>query len=129
MNISESARASPEEKLLAAENAVRREPALANHRWILFRWLRVDCQWTRAMRQLQAWAKLAPDQVPVAQARRDLIRAERWREKTLSGLTPRGDVVDTSPPWMAGLYMALEQAARGDNTGLRRKADPAVIEG
>ncbi|WP_233873524.1 type VI secretion system accessory protein TagJ [Paraburkholderia adhaesiva] len=114
MTISEAPPVSLAEKLNAAEEAVRREPAVAHHRWILFQWLCIGRQWVRAMQQLQAWAKLDPMQTRFAQACRDLVRAERWREKTLSGLTPPGYVLDATPTWMADLYAALELNARGD---------------
>jgi type VI secretion system protein ImpE len=113
MNLPESARVSTAERLHAAEEAVRRGPAIANNRWVLFQWLCIGRQWTRAVQQLQAWAKLAPGQTGMAQACRDLIRAERWREKTLAGQTPPGHVLDVPPQWMLGLYSALEMAGRG----------------
>jgi type VI secretion system protein ImpE len=113
MSNSEPTRTSLPEQIQIAEESIRREPVTASHRWALFQWLCVDQQWKRALQQLQAYAQLAPDKKGVVQAYRDLVRAERWREKTLTGKTPPGHVMETEPQWMSDVFTALEMTAAG----------------
>lgn len=92
------------------EAQVRTQPAAAVHRWALFQLLCVMGQWERAVQQLQVYAQLDPQQVPAAQAYRDLIRAERWRAQVLSGRERPGFVFD-APSWVEGLLEALRLSA------------------
>ena len=103
----------PSEAIREIEDLIRREPTVSSHRWALFQWLCVDRQWKRALQQLQVHARMAPEQGNLVQAYRDLVRAENWRERTLAGLMPPGQVLDTPVPWMRDLYAALEAAAGG----------------
>ncbi|TCW85062.1 ImpE/SciE family protein [Burkholderia sp. SRS-46] len=70
--------------------------------------------------QLQTWAKLEPQQAQIAQGFRDLIRAERWRQKVVAGHERPGFVVEPAP-WVMELVSALRLA--GD--GQREPADEA----
>lgn len=106
-------RLSPDTQIANVEAEVRRHPAQAAHRWALFQWLCVTYQWSRAMQQLQVYAQLEPSRAPVAQACRDLVRAELWRAKVMAGLQEPGLVLDGSPEWMGGMLDALRLAAKG----------------
>lgn len=105
------------------QGAIRREPAVAGHRWTLFQLLCVTQQWERAIQQLQVFAQLNPQQVQVAQAYRDLTRAERWREKVLRGVAQPGFVIDPAP-WVGKLAEALRltAAGRADAADVMREA-------
>jgi type VI secretion system protein ImpE len=103
----ERARLSPAKELAAVEAEIRNQPAQPIHRWRLFQWLCVTCQWERAVQQLQVYAQLDPAQVSVAQACRDLVRAERTRAKVMGGQQEPGFVVDDVPSWMRTMLVAL----------------------
>nr|WP_057925014.1 type VI secretion system accessory protein TagJ [Burkholderia ambifaria] len=94
------------------ESHIRAQPTFAAHRWALFQWLCVTGNWTRAVIQLQMWAKLEPQQAQAAQAFRDLIRAERWRQKVVAGHERPGFVLEPAL-WVRELMGALELAADG----------------
>lgn len=94
------------------QGMIRREPAVAAHRWTLFQLLCLTQQWERAVQQLQVFAQLNPQQVQAAQAYRDLIRAERWRTKVMNGLAQPGFVIDP-PLWVGSLAEALRLTSAG----------------
>ncbi|QCP54376.1 ImpE/SciE family protein [Trinickia violacea] len=94
------------------EGLIRRQPAVAGHRWTLFQLLCVTEQWERAIQQLQVFAQLDPQHAQAAQAYRDLIRAERWRAKVLGGLAQPGFIVE-APSWVEKLAEALRLTAAG----------------
>ncbi|AEA66006.1 type VI secretion system accessory protein TagJ [Burkholderia gladioli] len=91
---------------------LRAQPTTASHRWALFQLMCVTGEWTRAVQQLQTWAKLEPSQAPTAQVYRDLIRAERWRKQVVEGRERPGFVLEP-PAWVDGLLNALRFAADG----------------
>ncbi|MPV65630.1 type VI secretion system accessory protein TagJ [Burkholderia sp. BE17] len=91
---------------------LRAQPTTASHRWALFQLMCVTGEWTRAVQQLQTWAKLEPGEAPTAQVYRDLIRAERWRKQVVEGRERPGFVLEP-PPWIDGLQNALRFAADG----------------
>ncbi|WP_321789242.1 type VI secretion system accessory protein TagJ [Paraburkholderia sp. J94] len=99
-------------RLADVQDMIRREPAVAGHRWSLFQLLCVTEQWERAVQQLQVFAQLIPQQAQAAQAYRDLIRAERWRAKVMSGQAQPGFVLDP-PVWVGRLAESLGLAANG----------------
>lgn len=106
------------------QGKIRSRPGGADHRWALFELLCVTQQWERAIQQLQVFAQLNPQLVQVAQAYRDLIRAERWRAEVLDGLRDPGFVVDP-PSWAESLVRALRLTAAGQSgeaDQLREKA-------
>ncbi len=105
------------------EAQVREQPGLAAHRWTLFQLLCVKGQWERAVKQLQVFAQLQPQQASAAQLYRDLIRAERQRALVLSQGERPGFVFD-APPWVDGLLDALRLTAIGltDQADLAREA-------
>jgi type VI secretion system protein ImpE len=104
---------SPAGEIETIETSIRREPAVALHRWALFQWLCVTGQWERAVQQIQIFAQLDPPWARVAQAGRELVRAELLRTKVMAGLAKPGFVFDDVPAWMQSLLDALELAAQG----------------
>ncbi|RQS18319.1 type VI secretion system accessory protein TagJ [Burkholderia sp. Bp8998] len=102
------------------ESCIRAQPAVAAHRWALFQWLCVTGDWARAVIQLQTWAKLEPQQTQAAQVYRDLVRAERWRQKVVAGFERPGFVLEPAP-WVMELAFALRLAGNGQ----REHADEA----
>ena len=102
------------------ESHIRAQPTCAAHRWALFQWLCVTGDWARAVIQLQTWAKLEPQQAQAAQVYRDLIRAERWRQKVVVGHERPGFVLEPAP-WVMELAFALRLAGQGH----RERADEA----
>lgn len=111
-------------RIASAEDKVRAQPMLGSHRWALFQLFCVTADWTRAVHQLQAFALIEREQGPAAQAYRNLIRAERWRENVLSGRERPGFVFD-APAWTDGLVDALRLAGSGmteDADVVRRQA-------
>ncbi|WP_322057441.1 type VI secretion system accessory protein TagJ [Paraburkholderia sp. J63] len=110
-----------------AQGRVRREPAVAGHRWPLFQLLCVTQQWERAVQQLQVFAQLNPQQLQAVQAYRDLIRAERWRTKVLNGLAQPGFVIDP-PSWVENLTESLRLTATGQTDAADAMREAALDE-
>jgi type VI secretion system protein ImpE len=104
---------SPATQIAHVEAEIRRQPALAAHRWTLFQLLCITYEWPRAVQQLQVYAQLELSQASVAQACRDLVRAELWRGKVMAGLQKPGVVFDGASGWMEGMLDALRLAAKG----------------
>lgn len=100
------------EQIARIESRVRTQPAVASHRWALFQLMCATGDWTRALQQLQTWAKLEPQHTRIAQTYRDLIRAEHWRQKVLAGQERPGFVLEP-PAWTTELIDALRLAADG----------------
>jgi len=100
------------DQIARIEARIRSQPTTAPHRWALFQLLCIVGEWSRAIQQLQVWAKLEPGQGRTAQMYRDLIRAERWRAKVVEG-RERPGVVLASPPWVDALLDAVRHAADG----------------
>ncbi|PRX91913.1 type VI secretion system protein ImpE [Paraburkholderia sp. BL25I1N1] len=104
---------SPAAQIEMVEANIRSQPTLAAHRWMLFQWLCITYQWTRAIQQLQVFAQLEPSQASVAQACRDLVRAEHWRAKVMAGQQEPGLVLGDAPAWIHGMLNALKLSAQG----------------
>lgn len=96
------------------EQKIRLSPAEPSHRWALFQWLCVARDWERAIRQLQVFGQLDSASTSVVQACRDLVRAERWRERVMAGEKAPGLVIEAMPPWMDGLLTALRLASQDE---------------
>lgn len=99
-------------KLQRLEAAVRSEPSAHEHRWALVEILCQLCQWQRALQQLQAWGRLAPQWKAQAHLVRGLIQAEHQRMRVFQGQERAAPVVDF-PDWMQGMAQALEHNAAG----------------
>ncbi|MDR5796406.1 type VI secretion system accessory protein TagJ [Caballeronia sp. LZ008] len=108
------ARAPLSEQMGEIEARVRAKPGVAANRWALFQYLCVIGEWERAMQQLQTYAQLDSSQTNHAHTYRDLVRAERAREKVLSGFLEPDYVFDDVPDWMRGLLAALGLFAQGE---------------
>lgn len=112
-------------RLADVERRVRSDPAQVSNRWELFQLLCVLGQWDRAIQQLQVCARQQPEQNVTAHACRDLIRAERSREKVFAGEQAPGFVFEPSP-WVQGLVDALSLSARGDIDSADRARETAL---
>ncbi|SAK54193.1 type VI secretion system accessory protein TagJ [Caballeronia ptereochthonis] len=106
--------ASLAERIESLAQSVRAEPAAAAHRWPLFQMLCLTGEWERALLQLQVLAQLDQSRERTARTYRDLIRAERWRERVMLGALEPAFVYDDVDAWMRGLLDALRHAARGE---------------
>ena len=110
--------------LQALQDRVRNNPADANLRIFLFQLLCVIGDWKRAITQLKVSAEMDPLAVPMAQAYREAIIAEVYREKVFSG--EKTPVIFGEPPdWIAPLVEALRVQADGNHeaaAALREKA-------
>lgn len=102
------------ERVQHIEALIRREPTEQQHRWSLVELLCVQGQWERALQQLQAWGKLAPQWQAQAHLVRGLIQAETQRTQVFAG-TARPAPVTDMPPWMDQLASALQHNARGEH--------------
>ena len=109
------------EALARAEAGVRAKPQEARARWLLFELLCVQCQWERALKQLQTWAGLSRDNESTAQVMRGLIRAEHQRMELFAGRAEPATLTaseTSAPAWMAGLGESLRLATLGDAAAL-----------
>ena len=100
------------DKLRSTEAAVRAEPACPEHRWAMVELLCQLCQWERALQQLQALVRLAPQRKGQAHLVRGLIQAEHRRAQVFLGHERAAPVVDF-PQWMQDMAAALEHNAAG----------------
>ncbi|VXB38730.1 ImpE/SciE family protein [Burkholderia sp. 8Y] len=115
-----------DEAIASLVNSIRREPAVAVHRWSLFQCFCVTGEWERAMQQLQVYGQLDASAERVVQTFRDLIRAERWRERVMAGTQQPAFIYDDAPGWMRSLIAALGCAAQGDTCAADRTREAAL---
>ncbi|BDT67994.1 hypothetical protein os1_21750 [Comamonadaceae bacterium OS-1] len=112
-----------QEALSSLEADVRKQPTSLAPRWALIEMLCLLGHWERALKQLQASAKLAPETGPTAQTQaqllRSLVRAEHQRASVFSGQLLPVPVVDR-PQWMEDLARAIAFNAKGQH----QQADP-----
>lgn len=110
--------------LVALQAEVRANPADAKLRVFLFQLLCVTGDWKRAITQLKVSAELDAMATPMAQAYREAIICEVYRDKVFSG--EKDPLVFGQPQqWVALLVEALKALAQGrvaDAAGLRSKA-------
>ncbi|RMF37462.1 MAG: virulence protein SciE type [Alphaproteobacteria bacterium] len=93
--------------------AVRAKPSEARLRIFLFQLLCVTGDWDRAIRQLKLSAELDPAAVPMAQAYREAIICELYREKVFAG--EKAPLVFGQPHrWIALMIEALRPLAAGE---------------
>lgn len=92
---------------------VRSAPTVPENRWALVEILCQLCQWERALQQLQAWVRLAPQGKAHAHLVRGLIQAENQRVRVFKGQERAAPVVDF-PQWMQDMAKALEHNAAGE---------------
>jgi len=99
--------------LHALQDQVRAKPADARLRVFLFQLLCVTGDWKRAITQLKLCAELDPAATTMAQAYREAIICEVFREKVFSG--DKEPLIFGQPEdWIALLVEALKTDARGD---------------
>lgn len=114
--------------LAALQDRVRKNPADAKLRIFLFQLLCVLGDWKRAITQLKVSAELDASATSMAQAYREAIISEVFREKVFAG--EKTPVIFGEPPdWIAPLLEALRVQAEGNAeaaAALREKAFDAA---
>ena len=112
----------------ALQNSVRSNPSDAKLRIFLFQLLCVRGEWKRAITQLKLCAELDPIAIPMAQAYREGIICEVFREKVFAG--QKDPLIFGKPEeWIAQLVQANKALAAGKVTeaaDLRGKAFEAA---
>lgn len=112
----------------ALQDAVRADPSDPKLRIFLFQLLCVTGDWKRAINQLKLSATMQKDAVEMAQAYREVIRCEVFREKVFAG--EREPLVFGEPnEWIALLMEALKLLAAGkpsEAAALRERAFEAA---
>lgn len=100
----------PQEALAELQARVRKEPAVARHRVLLFQLLCVLGQWARALGQLQVVGELDAEALPMVQTYREALRCEVFRQEVFAGR--RAPLLFGEPtPWVALLIEALTRDA------------------
>lgn len=113
----------PREALSELQARVRKEPAVARHRVLLFQLLCVLGQWPRALGQLQVVGELDAEALPMVQTYREALRCEVFRQEVFAGR--RAPLLFGEPtPWVALLIEALARDADDPQAaaGLRAEA-------
>ncbi|MGC8539764.1 MAG: type VI secretion system accessory protein TagJ [Phycisphaerae bacterium] len=109
-----------EEALAGVQAEVRKKPADAKLRVLLFQLLAILGQWDRALTQLNVSAELDPLNLLMAQVCRVALQCEALRADIFSGgTTPM--VLGQPPEWLGQLIQANDFAAKG------RFAESAVL--
>jgi type VI secretion system protein ImpE len=102
----------PAAALLALQDLVRAKPGDAKLRIFLFQLLCVHGDWTRAIRQLKLCGELDPAALQMAQAYREALICEVYREKVFAG--DKAPLVFGEPQeWLAQLIEAQRLLATG----------------
>ena len=118
----------PVAALAALQALVRGSPADAKLRIFLFQLLCVLGDWNRAIRQLKVCGELDPGALQMAQAYREAIICEVYREKVFAG--EKAPLVFGEPQeWLAWLIEAQKMLATGNAAAaadLRAKAFDAA---
>ena len=118
----------PDGALLALQALVRAKPADAKLRIFLFQLLCVLGDWNRAIRQLKVCGELDAGALQMAQAYREAIICEVYREKVFAG--DKAPLVFGEPQeWLAWLIEAQKLLAQGNATAaadLRARAFDAA---
>ncbi|MBC7736804.1 MAG: tetratricopeptide repeat protein [Candidatus Saccharibacteria bacterium] len=118
----------PVAALAALQALVRASPADAKLRIFLFQLLCVLGDWNRAIRQLKVCGELDPGALQMAQAYREAIICEVYREKVFAG--EKAPLVFGEPQeWLAWLIEAQKMLATGNAAAaadLRAKAFDAA---
>jgi len=98
--------------LAALQNAVRSDPANSKLRIFLFQLLCITGDWNRAITQLKLCAEMEAAAIPMAQAYREAIICEVYREKVFSG--EKLPLMFGEPQeWVALMVEALSAQAAG----------------
>ena len=103
----------PAAALVALQDLGRAKPGDAKLRIFLFQLLCVLGDWNRAIRQLKVCGELDPGALQMAQAYREAIICEVYREKVFAGA--KAPLVFGEPQeWLAGLIESLKLLATGN---------------
>ncbi len=112
----------------ALQNSVRADPSNAKLRIFLFQLLCVTGEWQRAITQLKLCAEMDPIAIPMAQAYREGIICEVFREKVFQG--DKDPLFFGEPEeWLALMAQANKTLAQGnaqEAASLRDKAFESV---
>jgi type VI secretion system protein ImpE len=92
---------------------VRKHPADARERWLLFELLCLNGDWKRALAQLQTWVALEPEGTPRAQLYRGLIQSEMFRAEVFAGTRTPG-FIEPPPAWVDTLLRANAKLGAGE---------------
>jgi type VI secretion system protein ImpE len=112
------------EALAAVEDAVRAQPARAEHRVSLFQLLAVAGEWAKALRQLNVLSDLDPKMELLAATYRQLIVCEGVRGAVFEG--KRAPLCLGNPPaWYARLVQALRCDGAGQHAPAKELRDEA----
>lgn len=103
----------PQGALVALQDLVKAKPGDARLRVFLFQLLCILGQWDRAIRQLKICGELDPGALQMAQAYREAIICEVYREKVFAG--EKSPLVMGAPQeWLAWLMEAEKLLAKGE---------------
>ena len=113
-----------DEALAAVQDAVRGQPAKAEHRVSLFQLLAVAGEWAKALRQLNVLSDLDPKMELLAATYRQLIACEGVRGAVFEG--KRAPLCLGDPPdWYARLVEALRLDGAGQHAAAKELRDEA----
>lgn len=113
-----------DQALAAVQDAVRAQPARAEHRVSLFQLLAVMGEWAKALRQLNVLSDLDPKMELLAATYRQLIACEGVRGAVFEG--KRAPLCLGDPPdWYARLVEALRLDAAGQHAPAKQLRDEA----
>lgn len=119
--------------LAAAKELVRKQPATAAHRVLLFQLFAVGGEWDKALTQLEVVGELDGLALPMVQTYREVLRCEVLRAGVFAG--ERSPMLLGEPqPWVALQLQALRLTAQGrhaDAAGLRTRVfdEAAAVSG
>ncbi len=114
----------PSQALLALQEKVRADPSNAKLRIFLFQLLCILGDWKRAVAQLRLSAELDPAAMIMAQAYREAILCEVYREKVFKG--EKDPLILGEPEaWLAQLIEAQKLLARGHSAEAAKMRDAA----
>ena len=113
-----------DQALAAVQDAVRGQPAKAEHRVSLFQLLAVAGEWAKALRQLNVLSDLDPKMELLAATYRQLIACEGVRGAVFEG--KRAPLCLGDPPaWYARLVEALRLDGAGQHAAAKDLRDEA----
>jgi type VI secretion system protein ImpE len=103
------------DKLARVQDSIRKEPTKSLHRVHLFQLQVVMGLWDKALMQLQAAARFDNKASAMAQAYREVMRCEVYREQVFAGLR-KPNFLGDQHPWMLDMLKAIAADAAGDAT-------------
>ncbi|MBI4696814.1 MAG: virulence protein SciE type [Gammaproteobacteria bacterium] len=100
--------------LAAAKDLVRKQPATANHRVLLFQLFAVGGEWDKALTQLEVVSELDASALPMVQTYREVLRCEVLRAEVFAGR--RSPMLLGEPQqWIAWQLEALRLTAQANH--------------